>query len=766
MYIKDVNLIAENDCLILRQMVALFPGLKWFIVGGSPCQDLTFAGYLHGLLGLVGERSRLFFVLLLTIRSMQVLCGCQAIRFLVENAGSMKDVHFVAFCKLLNLPYEPFHRYIWDVAMHTPFVTRKRNFFRNADDSEPIVDLQPWTEENEGPLLLPGGQVIPFAPLLRTRKTLPFGICHASWTLYQPHALVWDYAYWGGKESFKRICRPNNFKVPRFCWEKYIPPPFLDAWKTFLELLQRSDCTSANFDKVVPQLLPMFECSTYKIPLRTLTPGEVSKLSGLEGHWRMTSEDDAEHLPDSIIRDICGNSFHPALISSALGSNERLRDWVGNKIQGPDNFVADQRKVDALYAELVGVIKKAGRDKHKRTDLPVIEFLPTFPAVENVTKDAPLPNIEQPILPTRRPVKVSKQDQRVEFGIDATVAFLSVDVCLVLQRAQLDSYFEALRAPVSFTFDAANLLRCIWGDCQITQARNLPQENQSHLPSVDEICNIESIAAECQPMPQHASFFACLLSTVRATENYRWPVGYIILVGSEGGGSVFYLGNPQPKLLLLCDYRNCAAPTFAVLGASAYEEALTTGGVPIIFPEPRRVVAYNTINWLYAECLGDEWVLHCRDFVVSHATCPCCFLQKFKEIRFCPWHDQRPADGASNTVAHLVGLDGGNGMINVTGYIAPLPLHTHLLVFHVITEGQLGGLQRQFGSRSTLLHALSFASAVYSPCYEHWSLSSFLLRHPPALAFSALYCENGWSQGPLRHLAAAEVSPVVDGYSR
>ena len=65
--------------------------------------------YLRGLLtwsliGLVGARSRLFFLLLLTIRTMQVLVGCPSVRFLVENAGSMKDVHFVAFCKLLGLP--------------------------------------------------------------------------------------------------------------------------------------------------------------------------------------------------------------------------------------------------------------------------------------------------------------------------------------------------------------------------------------------------------------------------------------------------------------------------------------------------------------------------------------------------------------------------------------------------------------------------------------------------------------------------------------
>ena len=66
LYISDVHKLAENDCLLLRQLAARFPGLKWFIIGGSPCQDLTYAGYLHGLLGLVGARSRLFFLLLLT----------------------------------------------------------------------------------------------------------------------------------------------------------------------------------------------------------------------------------------------------------------------------------------------------------------------------------------------------------------------------------------------------------------------------------------------------------------------------------------------------------------------------------------------------------------------------------------------------------------------------------------------------------------------------------------------------------------------------
>ena len=74
-YIRDVNTILKDNCFLLRQVVSMYLNLKWFIVGGSPCQDLTFAGPSQGLLGLVGSQSRLFFVLLCTIRTMQVLVG-------------------------------------------------------------------------------------------------------------------------------------------------------------------------------------------------------------------------------------------------------------------------------------------------------------------------------------------------------------------------------------------------------------------------------------------------------------------------------------------------------------------------------------------------------------------------------------------------------------------------------------------------------------------------------------------------------------------
>ena len=61
--------------------------------------------------------------------------------------------------------------------------------------------------------------------------------------------------------------------------------------------------------------------------MRVLNEEEVLQLSGLEQHWKHISLADAERLPETLVRNMCGNCFHPALISSALGNDAVLRDF-------------------------------------------------------------------------------------------------------------------------------------------------------------------------------------------------------------------------------------------------------------------------------------------------------------------------------------------------------------------------------------------------------------------------------------------------------
>lgn len=69
---------------------------------------------------------------------------------LSKALAHMMKVHFVAFCKLLELPYEPFEKYCWDLAKYTPFISRKRNFFRNTEDLNLSLRFIPGVMKNSG----------------------------------------------------------------------------------------------------------------------------------------------------------------------------------------------------------------------------------------------------------------------------------------------------------------------------------------------------------------------------------------------------------------------------------------------------------------------------------------------------------------------------------------------------------------------------------------------------------------------------------------
>ena len=234
LYVKDVHSLIANNCQVLRSTIEAYPDLKWIITCGSPCQDLTFAGPYKGLLGLAGPCSRLFFVFLCIIFTVQQLCGPQAVRFLAENAASMLEMHYKAFCRLLNIDVMPPDKYLWNPSYMGYQITRRRNFFRNFDDVEGIPSPTVIFGDQFGPLLRQNGEVIPLAPLLRTRDTLPNGIIRASWTLYQPHALVWNYAFWNSKANFAKKMAVGIKNIPQCQWEAIIPPPFLEQWKAFL----------------------------------------------------------------------------------------------------------------------------------------------------------------------------------------------------------------------------------------------------------------------------------------------------------------------------------------------------------------------------------------------------------------------------------------------------------------------------------------------------------------------------------------------------
>ena len=90
----------------------------------------------------------------------------------------------------------------------------------------------------------------------------------------------------------KWLLEPITF--PDATGESIIPPPFLEQWKAFLELLSSHNFQGNEVDAIVLPLIPMFHTEAYILPLRILKEQEVIQLSGLHDFWNNVSLSDAE----------------------------------------------------------------------------------------------------------------------------------------------------------------------------------------------------------------------------------------------------------------------------------------------------------------------------------------------------------------------------------------------------------------------------------------------------------------------------------------
>jgi len=106
-YVDDVRKLLADKCRVLREAFAIAgPQCCWIVIAGSPCQDLTLAGPLGGLLGLTGPCSSLFYYVHVILWFLQMNYPIELIRFLLENAGTMLDIHRKAILRALGLNLE------------------------------------------------------------------------------------------------------------------------------------------------------------------------------------------------------------------------------------------------------------------------------------------------------------------------------------------------------------------------------------------------------------------------------------------------------------------------------------------------------------------------------------------------------------------------------------------------------------------------------------------------------------------------------------
>ena len=742
LYLKDVHTVIANGCQILRSAIEAYPGLRWIIVGGSPCQDLTFAGPHKGLLGLAGPSSRLFFILLCVIFTVQQLCGPQAVRFLAENAASMLGIHYQAFCRLLNIEPDPPDKYLWNPSDFGYPLTRRRNFFRNFDDVESIVSPAPVFDDHFGPLLKPNGDLVPLAPLLRTRDTLPNGIIRSSWTLYQPHALVWDYDYWNGQAAFAANLAVGTNNIPRCQWESIIPPPFLEQWKAFIQKLSSRNFQGSEIDSIVAPLIPMFHSEAYILPLRILKEQEVIQLSGLHDFWHNVSLSDAELVPEAFLRNVCGNCFHPNLVSSALGNNSLLRAWAKGEVAGPDKYVMNQTEAYSVFSTLCEQIEREAKTKGRSKKVQLDKTLPPYEVLSNVDRATVATNTSHvktseggeiywtaccraspegdellywfsrrskgasPSFPyTSSPSSSSKESQgHQRYEVHTALccrrcptSYPSTNECL--ERSWYAAYFLLPYVRLCMlTFNLKTISRSSLEPAQESFSRCLAAVMLNALTlqlfrnCINPFNNGRSSLGVC-------SLIAVCIAAAACKAGTSWPVGHVLLLPKGEEVYACYVGADTPKLLFLVDCKQIAYPLVTVVGATAYNSGIQLGPLPRWVSSSWKIRGSLADLDFVVEQRDGQWITNIGAWHTEMQGCPMCRLCQVGHLAACPWHrgERIHIESKSPTAVHMIcDKDDNTSVIHLRGFLDTLRGNGDLWIFHVCTQQQILHLGTRF----------------------------------------------------------------------
>ena len=703
-YVKDVWTLTNKDSQILRQAKAMYPELKWIVIAGSPCQDLTYAGFLNGLLGLTGQRSMLFFVVYIVILHLQKLYGIKSVRYLTENAGSMQPVHpdgrkrnahclehsehFQLFLYCLGLPSNlSVRNWIWDTSQFYG-IQRKRIFLRSHLDTDvpPVTTLD--TEKDWGQLVLINGDYLPIAPLLRTRGITNQGTLKLSWTGYQPSALMWDYSFFGGKHSFRLLSQlSEGMKIPSLPWANIVPAHFLSVWKSFLVTIQSDKTSTTKKDQLVEQLTPIFHNPNINLPMRILTVQEVRKLAGLE-HILTNERHGNSLLTEQVIRDFCGNSFHPSLISAALGTDDQLQQWVNgtNDAQPCATELPLVKDAYAKYRDLLKLVIEQAAKKGFQLKADRVDFEAKWQHLAPKAAPPPIqtPTIHQPaVFSFLQGGKLTNEKsalstQSYHYGDEEFYTHLSQyglewlrDSAYTYENINLSAHMMRLAVQNGIGFHTENQ------EIRTKHAQLFQEYTASeHLKAIEQLFVVFQIAT---------------LSSL-----HQFPFGFCIWAPKIMQPPLVYVGSQHPCLI------------FLILSQEP-DQPFKFGTVAFDYRQDRDYLAHTRISRICADVVqlsyqsfvtfpitvrvneGIQYI-HLSEFATLQSPiCSLCYLHSLGAAP-CFLHQVTPSDA----VMHLVGgMDGTGGLI-ILGTIAAdykVTLETvKWIVIHILDNQQAQGV--------------------------------------------------------------------------
>ena len=391
------------------------------------------------------------------------------IRFFVENAGSMRNEHFCFIRACLGLRHVQKADLTWCTSVISP-ARRQRIFFQNNTAYEcpktqaiPTADLK-WPND-WSPLVRHERGIpreVPLQPFMRPIAVLSDLALRYSWSSYHPSALLWRISHWRTRDCFATLANlTSDNGIPNFQWNSFIPPIYRAAWKYLLKCFA-TGAPNPEKDAALRDVLPLFHNKSIQLPFRLLTDQEVLQVSGLSQNFGSIVQ--LKHLlTPHTIRSYVGNSFHPKLVSLALGTAEDLQAWVQGKLPSVTK-VADPTTVRKYYLRLKQEISNTfARNNYTPKSALVAEPYRHHDFRAIVTSPIEAPKVAQPTVGNILPAYLTKEVMQADLEKDAEARLRVLGMPQLfrfLEDSQLAQYAHEIAVPqwLPFTSSVADSL--------------------------------------------------------------------------------------------------------------------------------------------------------------------------------------------------------------------------------------------------------------------------------------------------------------------
>ena len=453
----------------------------------------------------------------------------------------------------------------------------------------------------------------------------------------------------------------EGMKVPSLPWASFVPAHFLALWKSFLLMLQSDKTVTTKKDQLLEQLAPIFHNPNIKLPMRILTVQEVRKLAGLE-NILTTERHGSSLLTEQVIRDFCGNSFHPSLISAALGTDDQLQQWAEgtNDAQPCATELPSVEDVYAKYRNLLKLVIEQAADKGIQLKSDRIDLEAKWRHLAPRVTPAPTqpPAIHQPtvfsFLQGSKPVNEqhTRTTESLHFGDE--------DFYSCLGQYGIEWLRASAKTYENVTLSAHMVKLAVQNGIGIRT--DIQEIRTKHVQLLQEYTGSEQLTAIKQ------LFVVFQIATLSGL--HQFPFGFIIWAPKVMQPPLVYVGAQRPCLVFLMLSQEPDQPFKFGTVAFDYRQGqdyFAHARIPNIFADVVQLSYHALATFPITVRINEgQQYRHLSEFAALQ--CPICALCYLHSLGASPCflHQVTPA----NAVIHLVGGLDGTGGLSILGTIA------------------------------------------------------------------------------------------------